>query len=408
MKLTKPQSLIAQNSSRFRVVAAGRRFGKTTLALRELCRFASVPGKTVWYIAPSYRMAKQIMWTPLKYKLQDLRWVEKKDESDLRLDLVNGSTIALRGADNPDSLRGNKLWFCVLDEAADISDATFYEVIRPALADEAGHALFTGTPKGTGNWFYDLFNRHQTDPDWKTWRFTTAEGGNVTQEEIQNAKRQLDIRTFKQEFLASFETWSGLVMYNWSPDLIKEYTGSRDNLHIGMDFNIDPMSAVVFVDMISGLWAIDEIVIPGSNTDEMVDEIRTRYHGAKVTIYPDPSGTQRRTSAGGRTDIQILQNAGFPVRYKPKHTPVRDRINAGNSLMRNSLDESRFYLDPGCRQLRESFEKLTYKPGTHQIDKTQGWDHLVDAGTYCIDFMYPIQDTTERQAELGSWGVAIR
>jgi len=122
--LTIPQAKVATSEARFRVLVAGRRFGKTHLGMRELARFARFPNKTVWYIAPSYRMAKQIIWTPLKQRLMDMNWVEKKDESDMRLDLINGSTIALRGADNPDSLRGNKLWFAMLDETADIAEET--------------------------------------------------------------------------------------------------------------------------------------------------------------------------------------------------------------------------------------------------------------------------------------------
>ena len=408
MKLTQAQSQVVQSKARWRVCAAGRRFGKTTLIMRELCRFASVPDKTVWAVFPSYRMAKQIMWTPLKHRLQDLRWLKSKDESDLRLDLINGSTIALRGADNPDSLRGNKLWFCALDETADIASETFYEVLRPALADERGHALFAGTPKGTGNWFYDLYTKYSHEPDWQTWQYTTLDGGNVDPEEIEQAKNQLDERTFKQEFLASFETWSGIVMYNWNRNLVQTYTGPRDNLHIGVDFNIDPMSAVVYVKTGTGLHAIDEIVIPGSNTDELADEIKSRYPNSRITCYPDPAGVQRKTSAGGRTDIQILQNHGFVCLYRNRHPAVRDRINAANSLMKATDGTTRFAVDPGCKKLMESFEKLVYKSGTVQIDKNSGWDHMVDAGTYIIDYLFPVTDSRPLPPAPSHWGVGTR
>jgi len=408
MKLTIPQAQVATSDARFRVLVAGRRFGKTHLGMRELARFARVPNKTVWYIAPSYRMAKQIIWTPLKQKLMDMNWVEKKDESDLRLDLVNGSTIALRGADNPDSLRGNKLWFAMLDETADIAEETFYEVIRPALADEQGHALFAGTPKGTGNWFYDIYTRYQNHPDWSQHAFTTLEGGNVSEDEVENARSMMDTRTFRQEFEAKFETWAGIVMYNWSRLYEDPYEGPTTDLHIGVDFNINPMSAVVYVKTATGLHAIDEIVIPGSNSDELCDEIKTRYPHSRITAYPDPAGVQRKTSAGGRTDIQILQNAGFVCLYRRKHPAVRDRINSANSLLKNTNDENRLQIDPKCKTLITAFEKLTYKEGTSQIDKNSGYDHMVDAATYCIEYLFPITDNRPMPAQPESWSVAVR
>jgi len=406
--LTIPQAKVATSEARFRVLAAGRRFGKTHLGMRELARFARFPNKTVWYIAPSYRMAKQIIWTPLKQRLMDMNWVEKKDESDMRLDLVNGSTIALRGADNPDSLRGNRLWFAMLDETADIADQTFYEVIRPALADEQGHALFAGTPKGTGNWFYDLYTQYQNHPDWDVFSFTTLEGGNVKPEEVENARSMMDARTFRQEFEARFETWAGIVMYNWSREYERPYDGPINDLHVGCDFNVQPMSAVVYAKTTTGLHAIDEIVIPSSNTDELCDEIKTRYPNSRITAYPDPAGVQRKTSAGGRTDIQILQNAGFVCLYRRKHPSVRDRINSANSLLKNSNNENRLLVDPRCKTLINSFEKLVYKEGTSQIDKNSGYDHMVDAATYCIEYLFPIVDSRPMPEQPGSWSMAVR
>ena len=157
MKLTDPQKTIARDTSRFRVVAAGRRFGKTFLAIRELAFFARIPNKNIYYIAPTYRQAKTIVWEDLKKRLIELRWVKKINETDLRIDLVNGSRISLRGSDNPDSLRGVSLDFVVFDEFADIDPVTWDAVIRPALADKQGHALWIGSPKGK-NHFYDLYH----------------------------------------------------------------------------------------------------------------------------------------------------------------------------------------------------------------------------------------------------------
>ncbi len=146
MKLSESQKRVAEDPHRFKVVIAGRRFGKTFLALRQLCFYARVPNKDIFYITSSYRAAKMILWKPLKRRLQDLRWIEKINESELSITLKNGSTISLKGAENPDSLRGPSLYYCVFDEVSEIDSETFFEVIRPALADQEGGALFIGTP----------------------------------------------------------------------------------------------------------------------------------------------------------------------------------------------------------------------------------------------------------------------
>ena len=406
MPLTQPQKLIADDQNRWRVVAAGRRFGKTHLCLRELARFAAQPDRTIWYIAPSYRMAKQIIWTPIKQKLMDLNWVLKKDESDLRLDLVNGSRIALRGADNPDSLRGNRVDFVVFDEVADIHSSAFYEVIRPALADSRGHALFVGTPKGR-NWFYDLFNSAKSLPDWSAYQYTTAQGGQVSEDELESAREQLDSRTYKQEFEATFVEYSGVVAYNFTRELVKTQPYDVSSIIVSMDFNVNPITAVVYVRNRTGLHAIDEIVIHGSNTDEMVEEIRTRYSQSRVTVYPDPAGVQRKTSAGGRTDISILQNAGFSVLFKRQHPRIRDRVNAINALMKNVSGEYRYTIDPKCKNLIESYEKLTYKEGTQVIDKDSGYDHLFDAATYAVDYLFPVTDQRPKPEKPKNWQMQV-
>ena len=113
MPLSNPQQTICNDESRFRVAVTGRRFGKTHVAMRELARAASEPNSQVWYCSPSYRMSKGIVWDQLKNKLKDLRWIEQSNEAELKLRLKNGSTIHLKGADNPDSLRDVGLNFIV-------------------------------------------------------------------------------------------------------------------------------------------------------------------------------------------------------------------------------------------------------------------------------------------------------
>jgi phage terminase large subunit len=394
MPLSQAQDSVAKSTARFRVVVAGRRFGKTHLSIRELCYHAKDPGKDVWYVAPTYKMARQIVWRKLKNKLQDLNWVAKTNETELTITLVNGSTIALKGADNYDSLRGVGLDFIVLDEFADIDPEAWYETLRPTLSDKQGRALFIGTPKGIGNWAYEIYQNSLDDQsNWQSWSYTTLDGGNVTAEEIESARKDLDERTFRQEYMATFETFSGRIYYGFdrAQNVVKYSGATPDAVFVGMDFNIDPGSAVVATRTGDTLHVIDEVRIFSSNTQEMVDELKQRYPKTKIWVYPDPAGNQRKTSAGGQTDITILANAGFVVKAPRHHTPVRDRINAVNSRLCSSTGIRHLIIDPKCKYTIEGLERQTYKEGSSQPDKDSGYDHMNDALGYMVDYLFPVR-----------------
>ena len=401
MALSNAQKLIAQCPMRFRVAVCGRRFGKTHLALRELAKFASKPNQRVIYVAPSYKMAKSILWKKLRRKLVSLNWVRKINETELSLELVNGSEIQLKGAENYDSLRGTGNNFIVIDEAADIAPEAWYEVLRPTLSDTGGHCLFLGTPKGM-NWMKDIYDNHLTKSNWMSFQFTTLDGGNVPADEVEQARQDLDERTFRQEYLATFESYSGIIAYAFGEHNILEALPvmPTEQLIVGCDFNINPMSSCVFRRTKDGLHCIDEIVIQGSNTNELVEELRNRYPKNPITIFPDSSGVQRRTSANGNTDIKILENAGFTVRYHKQHSQVKDRINSANSLFFLRDDKTtRFHIDAKCKQTIKSLRQYAYKPDT-QIPEKGGsvdYSHMFDALTYPIEFLFPVKKDIEQR-----------
>ena len=405
MKLSKPQWQIAQDMVRWRTAICGRRFGKTFLSIRELCYAARLPRQTVWYVAPTYKQAKQIVFRPLKERLLELRWVKKINETNLEIELKNGSVIGLRGADNYDSLRGVGLDFLVLDEFADIKPEAWYETLRPTLSDKQGRALFIGTPKGIGNWSYDIYNKGIEDPtNWASYQFTTLSGGNVPEEEVESARRDLDEKTFNQEYLATFETYSGVIYYNFDRNIhVKQFVGELpDTLHIGLDMNIDPMSASIGVQTPDGFHFVDHLKIYGSNTNEVCDEIKRRYPNKRIFVYPDASGRQRRSSANGMTDHIILQNAGFVVKSANINPAVKDRIAAVNSKLKNSANTVGLWIDPKCKPIIEGLERQTYKEGTQIPNKDNITDHQNDATGYVISWLYPIRRNIEN-TEPGNW-----
>ena len=406
MALSNAQQQIVDAETRFKVIVAGRRFGKTHLAIRELCRNAREPNRDVWYVAPTYRQAKMIAWTKLKKKLIDLRWAKKINESELTIVLKNNSTIQLKGADNADSLRGVGLDYLVLDEFAEMDSAAWFEVLRPTLADKQGGAMFIGTPKGFSNWAHDMYMMESKSSQWKSFQFTTIDGGNVPLEEIEAARRDLDERSFRQEFMATFEEYAGRVYYAFDRRLhVKPFESKTPHtIYVGCDFNIDPMSAILFHREGETLHAFDEVRIFGSNTNELVEEVHARYPSIRIIAFPDPAGAQRKTSANGQTDIRILQNAGWTVKAKSVHTAIRDRVNAVNSRFLSQSGEIKLFIDPKCKHTIEGLEKQVYKEGTSQPDKTSGLDHMMDALGYCVDGLFPINRAREQIQQPTRWG----
>ncbi len=393
MILTDPQKTISQDSARFRVVVAGRRFGKTYLAINELAKFARYPNRRVLYIATTYRQAKNVILNDLIQFLAEKNWIKKINHSDLEITLVNNSVIALRSSDNREALRGTKWNFIVFDEFASMDPETYYSVLRPTLSDTGGHALFIGTPYGR-NHFWEIYNNAGALDDWSSHTYTTLNGGQVPPEEIEAAKRDLDERTFNQEYNATFEDARGIIAYAFDKENIKSAPElSQSNaLHIGMDFNTDNFSACIMLQNRDHLHVIDEIMLMGASTNDMCKEIQSRYGlGRQIFVYPDASGNQRKTSAGGLTDHLILHNAGFKVRTPKTNPPVKDAIAAVNSRLRSTTGEIKLHIDPKCRHTLDSMNKFSYKEGSRVPDKSTGYDHMFDALKYCVWQLFPLQ-----------------
>jgi hypothetical protein len=411
MSLNPGQLEVTTSGARFRVVIAGRRWGKTHLAIRELAKVCRHPMKRAFYVAPTYRQAKQIVWDTLKWRMQDLGWSRKVNESDLTITLVNGSTISLRGADNPDSLRGVGLDFCVMDEFAMIDEKAWSEVLRPTLSDKQGSAMFISTPMGQGNWAYDLYQRGRArdEHNWESFQYTTLDGGNVSADEIEQARRDLDERTFRQEYLATFETAGNRIYYGFDRGThVVAHSHDTQVLYTGWDFNIDPMSVVVAVRTGDHLHVIDEIRMFSSNTQEAVEEIKGRYPKSRIWAFPDPASRQRKTSAGGVTDLTILQNAGFVVKVPNAHTPVRDRINAVNSRLKSASGRVNLTFASTVKHTIEGLERQTYKAGSTTPDKDSGYDHMNDALGYMVDYLFPVKrDRDPNMVQPARWGQRI-
>jgi phage terminase large subunit-like protein len=205
-QLLKWQQKVFKDTTRFKVVAAGRRCGKSRLsAVSLLIEGLNCPeGSAVMYIAPTLGQARTIIWDLLHELGRPV--IKSSHINNLEILLVNGRKILVRGADNPDSLRGVSLTYVVLDECAFIKEDVWQKIIRASLSDKKGRALFISTPSGR-NWFYDVFKLglEGDDEEWQAWHFTTKDNETIDPKEIEAAERTLSSFAFKQEYLSSFD-----------------------------------------------------------------------------------------------------------------------------------------------------------------------------------------------------------
>lgn len=210
------QQEVYSDATRFKVVAAGRRTGKSRLAAWLLIINALQAERGhVFYVAPTQGQARDIMWQTLLELGHPV--IAGSHINNLQIKLVNGATISLKGADRPETMRGVSLKFLVMDEYADMKPDVWEQILRPALADQKGHALFIGTPMGR-NHFYELYKYAEMadDETYKGWHFTSYDNPLLDPSEIDIAKKSMSSYAFRQEFMASFEaTGSEMFKEQW-------------------------------------------------------------------------------------------------------------------------------------------------------------------------------------------------
>ena len=386
---------IFEDDHRFKVAVCGRRFGKTTLAVVMAIYKAMQKESQVWYIAPSYRMAKQIAWEMLN-KIIPREVITKSLDNELTIYLRNGSKIALKGADSPDSLRGVGLDFVIIDEYADIKSNVWEEIIRPTLLDKGGSALFIGTPKGF-NHFYDVFNKERDDNNWKSWQFKSSDNPFIPKDELLEAKKTTTEDYFAQEYEADFRKYTGLIYKEFSRDIHAIEPRELPNgsyLYRGMDFGDQNPTAVQFVVMTNnGEWyLVDELHIQQTAISEMAGIIKakTDYWVGKgyslAQTWGDPSGAS-----------MIREYGSFSIHISPAIKDVgtgADWVQSGIEKVRELLKvdvathRPKLFVFNTCVHTIEEFEKYRWRENKSQDDVNypsipeKAYDHHLDAIRY--------------------------
>ena len=396
-RLTKPQLEILRDPHRFKIVNAGRRFGKSFVSGAAILeQISKKKNSVIWYVAPTWDMAKKIMWDDWLPKNIPKEWVAEVNKMDKAYKFINGSILYVVTADNPEHLRGSSLDLVIMDECAFMKDDV-WDTVSPALGDKMGRAILVSTPKGY-NWFYKTFKEALEDKDWATFQYTTLDGGNVPIEEIERQKRNMSPKMFAQEYLANFENLASRVydMFDREQnicDLDENWGKDSTDVHIGIDFNVNPMTAAIAVKERENIYFFDEIVEPNSNTQVLCNAIRKKFPKADIFVYPDPTCRKRQTSAAvGETDYEILRRNRFHVCCPKAPYSSRDKFNAVNTAFLNANGERHCFVTRGrCKKLKEALEGYCYRKDGEDTDKSGGLDHISDAAAYLLCYLKPIR-----------------
>lgn len=390
MILTPAQSQIARDTHRFRVVCAGRRFGKSTLASWEMFgKAVAKKDRRIVYIAPTYQQARDIVWAELLKVCQST--VKKVNESRLELTITTAdggtSIIILRGWESIETLRGQKFDFVVIDEVAMMRNfwENWQEVIRPTLTDRKGDVLFISTPKGF-NHFYDLFNTQ--DEDYASFHFTTYDNPHLPMEEIDKARKELPEDRFFQEYMADFRKQEGLVYKEFSREkhLFDDFTPRKNVAEVlaGVDFGFTNPAVILKIehDTDNHYWVTREWYKAGQTNAQIIEVAKTMGIN---TFYPDPAEPDR---------ILEMSNAGLSCREVSKD------IEKGIDSVRELFKQGRLHIHKDCVNTIWELETYAYPEsmgGKNEYEvPIKENDHAMDALRYCLHNNMPVyEDDTE-------------
>lgn len=308
------QEIVHQDRHKYRVVCAGRKFGKSVLARSELWMRALLEykGKTkggiyqpgnYWIVSPTIKQGRQNHWRQLLMEIPSFAVASTRQQPDLQVELKNGAFINILGAENADKIRGAGVVGMVIDEAAFISSKVWELVLEPELYSTKGWALFISTPRGH-NWFEDIYRKGQGGhPDWKSWRFTSYDTPRAEDKErrrfLDDKKDKSAIETFAQEYLADFTHLEGLIYKPFSEKKhVIEPVELQDNWYYfrAIDWGGKDPNVVLFcaVTPEKRLIIYDEIYETDITTADLAEKIRARSFGrAFENTFADPSGYQR-------------------------------------------------------------------------------------------------------------------
>jgi len=420
------RDLFVDRSCRYSVVNASRGFGKSYLAataaiiaVQELIELdEEVPNKNVALIAPTYSQAVDIYYPLIAWQLGMEDYADKSSKSAGTFWFPNNVQLKLWSYEASQRMRGTGQYFVVADEVTSWKGAgmnlkeSWESIIQPCVSTRwsrqnaekfganPGRALIISTPSGY-DYFYEMYNRQDSDDDWKSYHYTYKDSPFLDENEIERVKLTLDPLKFAREYTASFEDSGNNVFYTFNRkdhiDKNLPYFDDGEDVHIAIDFNVGIMASVVFAIRGNQLHILDELQ-GHPDTESLAIALKDKYKGHRLLSYPDPAGRARKTSAAvGVTDFSILQGAGIVTRAHNKAPPIIDSVAAVNKKFKNAKGDIDIYVHPRCVNTIRSLERTQWvesNPDSATIDKKEGVEHWSDALRYAVEYLYPIRSGT--------------
>ena len=326
-------------NKRWGVIVCHRRFGKTVMAINHLLRDAILtdkPNPRFAYIAPTYRQAKAVAWDYLKQFSSAIPMV-RFNETELRCDLPNGARIQLLGAETPDSLRGIYLDGCVHDEYAMMPSSLFPEIIRPALSDRKGYAVFMGTPQGM-NSFYELYEAAKASNDWLTAVYKASETDILDDEELESAKRSMSEDQYNQEYECSWVANVPGAIY--AKEIEKASTANRIThvpydegykVDTWWDLGVNDSTCIWFTQTVGrAIHVIDYFENRGEGLPYYVKVLQER--GYLYGTHNAPHDIEVRELGSGKSRRETAYDLGIAFRVVSK-LPLEDGIHAAKMII---------------------------------------------------------------------------
>lgn len=415
----KAQLAFHNSKARFRVASWGRQSGKSTACINELLKRAwEKPQSKYWYLSPIHSQARQ-QFRRMASALHSCEGaVTKLNESELMVQLMNGSQITFKSGESLHHLRGESLNGAVIDEVRDQDPNLWSQVIRPMLTTTQGWAAFVSTPNGFDEFFdlYSVAEKNETGL-WECFQAPSTANPMFTKQEYDQLEAEMHPDLFAQEVLAQFrDLTKGRAYSNYGAHNERKqcpFTGSNDLYHprlpiiVAMDFNITPMSWTLGQRAGNTTWWFDEIHLENSHTQMASQELITRLKAfqtkanPQVVIVGDATGKAQQRAAAGKSDYSIvfeaLQQAGITYEDRtPMSNPaIKDRVNAVNNALRSANGTVSLYLHPEkVPHLRKDFQRVTWKPGaTAILDPGVGrmLTHASDGVGYAVHELNPIR-----------------
>jgi len=396
--LKNPKQIRAYNdTARFQYWLAGRRGGKTyaiTRSIRDKV-FASPPGSEIVYIGPTNQHAKELIWEPLEEVFRQANWKFKAYISKQRFELPGKRKVYVLGAEKIDRIRGHALYHAFLDELAffGVKIEPLWRALRPTLSDLKGGATLATTPDGKGTEAYDLWIQAQASDDWSTHFWKTLDNPYIDKEEIEDAKRTLDEKSFLQEYEAAWMAFEGLAYYSFDENIsIKKQPPINHNLPLKLclDFNVNPTTLLLSQRDGHLNRYLKEYSFKNSSTEKTIEAFcddHKEYKHLPIKIRGDAAGNSRNSATGFSDykyvkDILSLNGFTHEMDVPNANPPVVDRVKFVNSWLKPYQGEHKVEIDPSCADLIKDLASQGLK-GRHPDDKNN-MGHKADAMGYDI------------------------